>query len=121
LGKYQFTSPDEVKIFNGQVSAWFLKRGFTTDSDKNFAAIVEQDEWKTPGLLLCQRIDNANQIFVFVPDCFHPEINRQIIGYHIKLKGAFEDVKKHKNEFELMQEEFKKTFPSTWEYKPDSD
>jgi len=119
LGKYQFESREDIAAFNDEIRAWLSKRGFAPYSDSTYAVIVGQDEWKMAGVLLRNHFDATNQIFVFIPDCYSTNNNRQIIGFHLALQGSSDMVRKRVSDFEKVTEEFQTLFPSTWEHNPE--
>jgi len=115
LGKYQFASKSEVKAFNSKVGAWWSERGFVPFTEKTFDAIVggKNGNWKEAGLLHCRQYDVKNRMFVFIPECHHPDKNIQIIGFHVELKGDLDDIKKRDETFDSERKSFRKTFPNT--------
>jgi hypothetical protein len=110
FARRQFTSESEVNAFNSEISKWFSKQGFVPDESTTFHTLSKSDEWKKPGLLLCQRHDPASRIYVFIPECYHPETHVQIIGYHVELRGSVEEVKQLRRDFECLEEEYRKQF-----------
>jgi hypothetical protein len=112
LGKYKFASPAEVKAFNSEITGWLSQRGYAPCTNTTYDAIVGGDDWKMPGLLVTHRYNPTNQIWVFIPECYHADRNIQIIGYHLSLQGVLEEVNKHQRDFASTQSEFQKRFPS---------
>jgi hypothetical protein len=108
--KRQFASQSEVATFNSEVRKWFSQRGFAPDASTTFHAVAKADEWKEPGLLLCRRHGSTSRTYVFIPECCPAEEHTQIIGYHVELQGACEEVDQRRRDFESMRTEFQKQF-----------
>jgi len=120
FGKHQFNSKSEVNAFNSEAYKWFLERGFTPDTSTTFQAVLTNgramagsSDWKQPGVLLCRPYDVQNRIYVFIPECYHPESNLQIIGYHVSSRGTCEEVIQRRQEFESLQKEYRSRFPDS--------
>jgi len=110
----QFESPEDIATFNDEVRAWLEKRGFTECSDTTYAAVVGEDEWKIPDVLLVNRFDATSHIYVFIPDCYSPSKNGQVIKYHLTLQGTNDIVNKRGRDFQETIQEFQTQFPPDW-------
>jgi hypothetical protein len=110
--RYTLASRAKVAAFNADVKKWFLGQGFSPVSNTTFAAIVGSDDWKKPGVLLWSRPRAGHLIYVFIPDCYHPEGNVQIIGYHLESVGTTEDVQQDRRDFEDLKSGFLRQFPA---------
>ena len=116
LGKYKFSSPAEVKAFNSEIIGWLSLRGYAPCTNATFDALAGSDSWKMPGLLFSHRHNPTNQVWVFIPECYHADSDIQIVGYHLSLRGGVEVANKFQADFSSTQKEFQQRFPSTWEY-----
>jgi len=124
LGKYQFASKSEVKAFNSKAVRWLQERGYnhySHESKKTYDEILGTNgqSWKgKPGQLLYRHYDAKNREFVFVPDCYNPDKNLQIIAFHVEYQGDVDRISRLAKTFDIETELFHKTFPSTAEPKP---
>jgi hypothetical protein len=115
LGRYDFASRAKVTAFNSEVKEWLFKRGFSPVTNETSGAIVQDDEWKKPGLLLRWRHDSHESIYVFIPECYHPESNVQIIRCHCEFQGSVDEIARDEGDFAKLRTEFLKMFPPTSE------
>jgi hypothetical protein len=113
FGRHKFAARDEVAAFNSEVTEWFLKRGFSRVTNETFDVIVRGDEWKKRGLLLCSRDRPGDLIYVFIPECYHPESNVQIIGYHVDFEGSADDLARDRDDLDNLRTEFLRRFPAS--------
>ena len=111
FGRHQFATKSEVDAFNSEVVKWFTKQGFTVDASTTFYELYKRDEWKIPGVLLCRQYDPANRVYVFIPECYRPETDEQIVAYHVKFSGTAEEVRHRERDFESLEQEYRKRFP----------
>jgi hypothetical protein len=118
FGRYQLDGADAVRDFNDQAKKLFLEHGFVVNDDKKFCDIVPpgNGDWDKPGELLLLKHNEQNLIYVFIPQCHHPEDSIQIIGFHGELEGTVEEVKKYGDDFDTLINEFKGKFPNMMKY-----
>ena len=112
LGRHQFATKSEVDAFDSEVIKWFSKQGFTVDASTTFYELDKRADWKTPGVLLCRQYDSANRVYVFIPECYRPETNEQIVAYHVEFSGTAEEVRQRDQDFESLEQEIRRRFPS---------
>jgi len=114
FGWQQLDGVDHVQEFNSQAQKWFAERGFVETSDIKFMDIVgpiNGEGWDKPGvLLMLSKHNDQKLVYVFIPDCYRPERNIQIIGYHVVLTGTVAEVKGYRDDFHKLDSDFREEF-----------
>ena len=111
FGFYGLNDSEAVQSFNSKIKQWFTEHGFIEMEGMACKDVIPALEWDMPGTILLLKHDDENLVYFFIPDHYRPEKNSQIIGYHITRKGTCEEVKKYKDDFVKLRNNFLEEFP----------